>query len=735
MEVVDSHMVEHIASHLPSSHADIDMSGEYDDEEYIMHDAHPTADTVTDEEIYDAEIEEQTGHTEVEMGDYTDELEDDNETNMGSYVPPDDATVTDVAVEDVHLPSSPVAFDSPRGSLHHAISPHATVGADLHITTAAPIDSLSNHSPHSIATLVDDSETHPSVEVNEKSAPPVLEVVGLTTNNDESLSSTIGSSVDAPVATHEGAQSNRGTTEDEQYDDDDTPTVTESAVLELSTINQSTEGSEEVSDPAAGEGSADAVTTLHEAESAEQYDDERHSPIEEALVLNQRVRDDAADSMDPSPPVRLTYDDKLSGALTIYDVFSQCDPSSSEYVDILFDDNRTLFYDPLSVFFTRLRETAQFSGEDWQDAEMGLSINLGSYELTISEDHKQTDDVSLFKLLFISAGLGFEGPLHLQLQRYPTRFSTRYAQLIDQLEQRDLQGLRGDGIEELHEVQGDHETGEVEYERDQYEDDAAHAAEHEDEGTVSQVVTGEAPIEPHGAHSLEKDVRAQEEPEGDADYASRSELPEAVEQPAEPTGAEAEAEGEGANNPIETSNAQDGITPEAKATLQTDHIQELQVSSTELDRDRTDGDPVPNDNLYDNDEYTGGDEPDTPQQQRGHMHDGDFDEYGEEATNAAPSEIPNGTNANGCEKRVEDEYDYEEDYGADGDADAGDNQPAGDALNYDEAPTAPEAVAGVHSPTPNSRLKRNIEELEHEKYETPSAPSSPSSVYKRVRHA
>lgn len=60
------------------------------------------------------------------------------------------------------------------------------------------------------------------------------------------------------------------------------------------------------------------------------------------------------------------------------------------------------------------------------------------YEPSI-QDHKDTATVSLFKLSFVWSGLGLEGPLVLRLQRYPERFSIRFARLVEQVEQRDFQ--------------------------------------------------------------------------------------------------------------------------------------------------------------------------------------------------------------------------------------------------------------------------------------------------------
>ncbi|KAG9092296.1 hypothetical protein FS749_015851, partial [Ceratobasidium sp. UAMH 11750] len=369
------------------------MSGDYYDEEYMMHDAHPTTELV-DDEIYDAEIEEQTGHTEVEMDEYRDELIDENEANMGTYVPADDATVTDVTVEDVHLPS-PVASGttldpSPKSTAVHSISPHVAVGADLVINEAAPADPLSTHSPQS--TLVDDLEVAPLEEENAKPDHDLHEVIDLTAANDENPPPADDSTVDP--ATHEGAQNDFELAQAELYEEEGTPTVTNSLVLHPSAVDQPQEEGEHADPPALNDASDSLAITLHDSEPVEQIVDQAndgsHSPIEDALVLNQQVRDDAADTMEPSPPVRLSYDDKAGDTTQIFDIFSPID-SSPKSTDVLFADNRTLFYEPLSVFFTKLRETNYFSDDDWRDAEMELTVDLNGHRLSITEDHKQTD--------------------------------------------------------------------------------------------------------------------------------------------------------------------------------------------------------------------------------------------------------------------------------------------------------------------------------------------------------
>ncbi|KAG8697290.1 hypothetical protein FRC09_007960, partial [Ceratobasidium sp. 395] len=216
--------------------------------------------------------------------------------------------------------------------------------------------------------------------------------------------------------------------------------------------------------------------------SGDYYDEEAgdgaHSPIEEALVLNQQARDDAADTMEPSPPVRLSYDNESSGTVQVFDLFAPID-TSPKSLGVLFGDNRTLFYDPLSVFFSKLRETEYFSGVAWQDAEMGLTVDLGSHKLSITEAS------------------------YICQREHPGRFSVQYAQLLDHLEQRDI---RGDGVEDLHEiVRREDRVGVVD-----------HTPNHDKEGSAHTVELGDvqrAPAEVHDANApdLEQDLEPHDE--------------------------------------------------------------------------------------------------------------------------------------------------------------------------------------------------------------------------------
>ncbi|KAG8687768.1 hypothetical protein FRC11_006606, partial [Ceratobasidium sp. 423] len=359
-------MSEHFSAQAPT-HIDIDMSAEYDDDtEYAMHDV-TEATTTNDEEIYDAEFEEIPEHTEVEMDEYADEVEVvEDETHMGTYVPTDDAaTVTDVTVEDVQLRSSPVPAGIPQGTAMLPISPRDVVDAELPLNEA-PGNALAEHSPHSVATLVDDSEIE-HLQADTAKDGTLDEVIDLTENDEEPQILPVDATEEAasvnpvdptdqalPQAEHEVAQDDSNEAEQEFYEAEEfvaeLPSTDPTATDQL-TEQQEDERHEHIDQH---EPVAEAPTYL---EIPEQADQDGHSPIEEALVINQQVRDDAADSMEPSPPVRLYYRDERKGTDEIFEIFTSTGLESHETTALLFHDNRTLFYEPLSVFFTQLRET------------------------------------------------------------------------------------------------------------------------------------------------------------------------------------------------------------------------------------------------------------------------------------------------------------------------------------------------------------------------------------------
>ncbi|KAG9124003.1 hypothetical protein FRC07_013227 [Ceratobasidium sp. 392] len=732
MEVADSHMLEHSSILTPASHADIDMSGDYYEEEYMMHDAHPTTDLVDDEEIYDAEIEEQTGHTEVEMDDYADELIDENETNMGTYMPADDATVTDVTVEDAHLPSSPVVSGTPRGlspqpATAQSISPHVTAGADL-VINEAPANPLSSHSPHSATTLVGDTEIIPPEGENEKLDHDLHEVIDLTRINGENPP--IDSNVDP--ATHEGALNDSELAREELYEEEEDPTtITNPPVLQLPAVDQPQQEEEGPTDSLVANDAYDSfATALHDSGPVEQHDEqaggEGHSPIEEALVLNQQARDDAADTMEPSPPVRLAYDNKTKNIVQLFDIFAPVD-LSPESTDVLFGDNRTLFYDPLSVFFARLREIEYFSDDNWQDAEMELSVDLGDHQLSITEDHKQTDEVSIFKLHFIWSGLGLEGPLQLKLQRHPDRFSIRYAQLLDRLEQR---YVHGDEIEGLHEVV-----------RQELQADAVdNVLDHDKEGVdaVELVDVHPAPSEaydvydahdpesvsePHGNHAVDEDAR----PGVDV-------IEHGGEAIVQRNGNEGEHGDElPHNSKLEDENQSvSQVVIDASAEVDTLQAPTSPIGETGQD-DPTGGSAVDGDLYADDeyaDEYTEADNASTNvSEQRGELvplPDKDYDEYEEveEANDLAYQ--PRGVDSaaiDGSSGQDDEPENYYDEYD-DADREANNQTPTTESLQ--QASTDPQGVnpslETTLPPSPSRQpLKRNLDDLENDGQEIVSS--------------
>ncbi|KDN35760.1 hypothetical protein RSAG8_11322, partial [Rhizoctonia solani AG-8 WAC10335] len=373
MEVIDSHMSEHFSAP-PPTHIDVDMSAEYDDDaEYAMHDVTEATNT-NDEEIYDAEFEEVPEHTEIEMDEYADEVEvvEDNESHMGTYVPTDDgATVTDVTVEDVQLRSSPAPAGTPQVATMHPISPHVPVDADLPLNEA-PTETLADHSPHSVATLVGDSEVEP-LPVDTTKDDGLNEVIDLTETDDEPHAVPVDAAEEAvsvnqvepidqalPQSEPEVTQDDLDSEAEQEFYEAEEP-VAELPSTDPTAADQLVQQQEGQHSGHTGqdEHPAEAPTFL---EIPEQTDQDGHSPIEEALVINQQVRDDAADSMEPSPPIRLYYRDESKGTDETFDIFAPTGLESHETI-LIFHDNRTLFYEPLSAFFTKLREAEYFSGD------------------------------------------------------------------------------------------------------------------------------------------------------------------------------------------------------------------------------------------------------------------------------------------------------------------------------------------------------------------------------------
>ncbi|CAE6485052.1 unnamed protein product [Rhizoctonia solani] len=708
MEVMDSHMSEHFSAQAPT-HIDIDMSAEYDDDtEYAMHDI--TEATTNDEEIYDAEFE----HTEVEMDEYADEVEvvEDDETHMGTYVPTDDAaTVTDVTVEDVQLLSSPVPAGIPQGATMRPISPHAAADADLPLNEA-PGKVLAEHSPHSVATLVDDSEIE-HLQADAAKDSTLNEVIDLTENDEEPQIAPVDSVEEAvpanpvdpvdqalPQSEHEVAQDNADETEQEFYEAEES--IDEIPSTDPTATDQPTEQQEDEQHTDQHEPAAEVPAYL---EIPEPNDQDGHSPIEEALVINQQVRDDAADSMEPSPPIRLYYRDESKGTDEIFEIFTSTGLEPHETTALLFWDNRTLFYEPLSGFFAQLRETEYFSGDGWETTEMGLRMDLGDSNISINEDHKQTDNVSLFKLSFIWSGLGSEGPLELTLVRRSERFVAQFARLVEQVEQRDLENVaEPPKVQHEAEIGGNPEINSGDIENDDSEPVLLENSSQEG-GPKAPINPDETPGDPpRGTH----------ENEGTPTTTLQREREEPDEQHQGVDGPDDETE----NNAARKESTQNSPTYNQNPTTQGTKADGT-GPSLQGGEDNT---------------ASNGQSPSTATLQ---PQDDEYDEYAEGVNDLTPAQTfaQDGVPTAGWDVR---DYEYEEDYdGADEEHDKRvlpDGTP-NEAIDSDHAPPPPAPKFQEQDPLQSVGLKRNLDELEYEEYATtPSAPSSPGSDNKRVKH-
>ncbi|KAJ1307221.1 hypothetical protein OPQ81_001336 [Rhizoctonia solani] len=718
------------------------MSAEYDDDaEYAMHDITEATANTNDEEIYDAEFEEAPEHTEIEMDEYADEVEvvEDDETQMGTYVPTDDAaTVTDVTVEDVQLRSSPVPAGLPQEGAIPPISPHVPVDADLSLNEP-PAGALADHSPHSVATLVGDSETeHPQVDTSKDG--PLNEAIDLTENDEQPRIVTIEAVEETtsvnpidlvdqvlPQSGHEITQDAPDEAEHEIYD-------TEEPTTELSSINPAVPNhqAEEQEDQLEGEqedeqdpGQTDQHQHIVEApthlEIPEQTDQDGHSPIEEALVINQQVRDDAADSMEPSPPVRLYYRDESKGTDGIFEIFASTGLESHEAI-LLFHDNRTLFYEPLSTFFSKLRETEYFSGDGWENAEMGVRMDLGDLSISINEDHKETENISLFKLSFIWSGLGLQEPLELTLVRLSERFVVQLARIVEQAEQRDLHDEDAAVPPEGHH---EAETGGLEINPGDTEDDESDVSEPTVLENNSQQNEHRAPINREGTPD-DTSRRTHESKDAQALDGVQPERLDEQRQEVDGNDRLETARAIGADNGPEAT-VQDTPTHHQDPTTQPENIDDQGEQGTEAEGI----DPSPEDD--DDNTVSNGQSPNTPTLQ---PQEDEYDEYeAEGASDSAPTQKSAQTEASNVGWDAH-EYDYDEDYeGAD--EEHGESMPPDNTLNElkdSEDPPPHPSVPKLqgHDSLQNAGLKRNLEELEYEEYETPSAPSSPD--YKRVKH-
>ncbi|CAE6478604.1 hypothetical protein ACGC1H_003022 [Rhizoctonia solani] len=730
MEVIDSHMSEHFPG-VPT-HIDVDMSAEYDeDAEYAMHDITEGTTTNNDEEIYDAEFEEVPEHTEIEMDEYADEVEveEDNESHMGTYVPTDDgATVTDVTVEDVQLRSSPVPVGTPQVATMHPISPHVPLDADLPLNEA-PAETLAGHSPHSVATLVGDSEVE-VISVDPAKDGSLNEVIDLTENDDEPHIVSVDTTEEVtlvnpvepidqalPQSEHEVTQDDLDKAEQEFYEAQEP--VAEHPSTDPTAPDQLDEQQEDERHSGhtdQDEAVAEAPTSL---EIPEQVDQGGHSPIEETLVINQQVRDDAADSMEPSPPIRLYYRDENKGINEVFDIFT---PIGLEAV-LLFHDNRILFYEPLSAFFAKLRETEYFLGDGWENAEMEIRMDVGDSSISISEDHKETENISLFKISSIWSGLGLEEPLELTLVRRSERFAVQLARLVEQVEQRDF---HHEDAAEPPEAQHEVDTGGPEINSGNIENDDSEPTPEEngDQGGEPRALVkprGTPGDPPRGTHESEDDqVLSAVQSDLDEQYRKVDE------------------DGQiGATRKIETTlEAKVDATDEETVQAIPAQNQDLTTQPTNVDyqgteTESTDPNPVDDDAST----VSNGQSPSTPTPK---PQEDDYDEYAEEANDLAPAQASAQDEASSVGLDTRD-YEYEEDY-----EDADDehskrvylgNTP-NEPTNSDYAPPSLSAsVLQRHDSLQNTGLKRNLDELEYAEYETPSAPSSPGSEYKRVKHA
>ncbi|CAE7218584.1 unnamed protein product [Rhizoctonia solani] len=727
MEVMDSHMSEHFSAPA-TTHIDVDMSAEYDDDvEYAMHDI-TEGTTTNDEEIYDAEFEEVPQHTEIEMDEYGDEVEvvEDDETHMGAYAPTDDgATVTDATVEDLQLRSSPGPVGTPQ-VVTDPILPHVPVDADLSLN-GAPTETLADHSPHSVATLVGDSEVEP-LPVDTTKDGTLNEVIDLTENNDEphtvpadavdeatSVNPVAPIDQELPHFEHEAGQDDLDQVEQEFYE-------VEESVVELSSIDPN--APDQLAEPQQVEQPSENTDQDEPATEAptllvipEQIDQGGHSPIEDAIVINQQVRDDAADSMEPSPPIRLYYRDEGKGTDEVFDIFTPFGSDSHETI-LLFHDNRTLFYEPLSWFFTKLRETEYFSGDEWEGTEMGIRMDLGDSSISINEDHKETENISLFKLSSLWSGLGLDDPLELTLVRRSERFAIQLARLVEQVEQRDF---HHEDAAEPPETQHEAETGGPEIGSG-------------DIGTDSDPI----PPENSGRENNQRVLINLDEGPGDlprVQEGGETQAPGTI----QPKDLDEQRQGTVGHDQIESTEgiesnpeheevAQDNATPDHEPTAQpTDG----DYNGTETED--TGPSPQDDDDDDDNDTVSNGQSPSTPTHK---PQDDEYDEYEAEEGNssaAAQTSLQNETSSAGLDVQ---EYEYEDYEDADEEPNkhiSPENAPD-EPTDSDRAPATPVAPKLPRHELQSAALKRNLDELEYEEYSTPSAPSSPPSGHqKRVK--
>ncbi|KAG8777016.1 hypothetical protein FRC12_000583 [Ceratobasidium sp. 428] len=351
------------------------------------------------------------------------------------------------------------------------------------------------------------------------------------------------------------------------------------------------------------------------------------------------------------------------------------------------------------------------------------------------QDHKQTDEVSIFKLYFIWSGLGLEGSLHMTLHRHPGRFSVQYAQLLDHLEQRDI---RGDGVEDLHEiVRREDQVGVVD-----------HTPNHDKEGSAHTVELGDvqrAPAEVHDANApdLEQGLEPHDERAAGEDARPAVDI---VVHAGEGHAQQNEGEDElGDEFPHNAVLDDDQRVDQAVIDALT-QVDEIQAPSSPVN-ETGQADPIAEStldgDLYDDDEYadeyteldnTSGD---TSEQRRelASLPDKDYDEYEEveEVNDLAPAGTANGElMQDGDPENYYDEYD---------DATKEDGNEALPSESPYLAPNSPQVVDSSPKTTlpqspPKQPLKRNIADLENDDQKTADYPNTIVSLVdtKRAKH-
>ncbi|KAG9092499.1 hypothetical protein FS749_015673, partial [Ceratobasidium sp. UAMH 11750] len=340
-------------------------------------------------------------------------------------------------------------------------------------------------------------------------------------------------------------------------------------------------------------------------------------------------------------------------------------------------------------------------------------------------------------------------PLRLTLQRHPDRFSVRYAQLVDHLEQRDI---HGDGIEELHEVVqggavdhtsnhgegGHHLLGTARYrslivyvaEGGDNTADVQHAsAQIHDVGDSRD---SERDPEPHDAHVVEEDAHP------GLDVTERSEVA---------NGQRNEDDGEDGDEFPHNSNCDDENTRVDQAVIDAlAHIDTIQAPASPLGETGQAG-PAHglelNGDLYNDDEYAdeyadeGNISGDAPEQ-RGELvslPDKEYDEY--EEIEGASHLAPETEDANkGSEGHDGDSENYYDEYD-DADGEAGNEQPSGESphpVSTDPQNTSLPPETSPHSPSRHP-LKRNLDDLENDGQEAAgSLTPPPLADTKRPKH-